>query len=123
MNKIIVSVILLAFIFVFDSNGQNKKNDVEKSKTKTEKIQKASDKTQTVDKIIQGKKGPDGQSVYEGGKGGLYYINKNGNKTYLKDTDNLIAGKQGPEGEPVYKGSQGGEYYYNKTGVKTYLKK
>lgn len=37
------------------------------------------------DKIVKGKKGPEGQPVYEGAQGGKYYINKNGNKTYLKN--------------------------------------
>jgi hypothetical protein len=121
MNKILSSIILMAFVTLLSSNAQTKKSAADSKKAKTEQTQKAADKP--TDKIIKDKKGPDGQPVYEGGKGGLYYINKNGNKTYLKDTDNLVAGKQGPEGEPVYKGPQGGEYYYNKAGVKTYLKK
>lgn len=37
------------------------------------------------DKVVKGTKGPEGQPVYEGAQGGKYYINKNGNKTYLKN--------------------------------------
>ena len=43
----------------------------------------------------------------------MYYFNKNGNKTYLKDTDKVIAGKKGPDGQVVYEGPQGGQYYIN----------
>jgi colicin import membrane protein len=63
------------------------KADVKSVKTeaKTEvKAAKEADKPGAGDKIITGQKGPDGQAVYEGPKGGTYYINKNGNKTYLK---------------------------------------
>ncbi|NJK96965.1 MAG: hypothetical protein HC905_20415 [Bacteroidales bacterium] len=60
--------------------------------------------------------------MYEGIKGGIYYINKNGNKTYLKEEDKIVSGKKGPEGQKVYLGPQGGEYYINKNGNKVYLK-
>jgi hypothetical protein len=74
------------------------------------------------DKVINGRKGPEGQAVYEGVKGGIYYINKNGNKTYLKENDKIVANKKGPDGQIVYVGPQGGEYYINKNGNKVYLK-
>ena len=48
----------------------------------TDKPQKASpaDYKTPVDKVL---KGPHGEVVHEGERGGKYYINKNGNKTYL----------------------------------------
>lgn len=48
----------------------------------TDKPQKASpaDYKTPVDKV---RKGPHGEVVHEGERGGKYYINKNGNKTYL----------------------------------------
>ena len=33
--------------------------------------------------VVKVLKGPNGEAVHEGERGGKYYINKNGNKTYL----------------------------------------
>ena len=33
--------------------------------------------------VVKSQKGPNGEVVYTGERGGKYYINKNGNKTYL----------------------------------------
>lgn len=33
--------------------------------------------------VVKSEKGPNGEVVYTGERGGKYYINKNGNKTYL----------------------------------------
>ncbi len=43
------------------------------------KANPTADKT-PVDKVL---KGPNGEVVHQGERGGKYYINKNGNKTYL----------------------------------------
>jgi hypothetical protein len=118
MNKISILGFILIFALIGTIDAQNKKPE-QKAKQQTEQVKA---KVEQSDKALAGKKGPDGQPVYEGAKGGLYYINKNGNKTYLKDNDPVIPEKKGPDGQPVYKGSQGGEYYYNKSGAKTYLK-
>jgi len=99
------------------------KTQVKEAKTVARTQVKAaeSDKSGQSDKVITGLKGPDGQPVYEGIRGGQYYINKSGNKTYLKAEDNVVPGKKGPEGQPVYVGPKGGQYYINKSGVKTYV--
>lgn len=115
MKKILV--IMFAAICVLSINGfaqQSKAKNAQKPNTEV-KAEK--------DKVVSGVKGPEGQLVYEGAKGGQYYINKNGNKTYIKDEDKVVKGKKGPEGQPVYVGPNGGEYYINKSGNKTYLKK
>jgi colicin import membrane protein len=129
MKKLIIFIVLIAFISFGAVNAQTKKSAT-KSKAKTEQVkkdakpeqvkkdaktvkekkeaktdkkvtvekkevkattgkkavkeQKASAKPESADKVIRGKKGPDGQAVYKGARGGEYYINKNGNKTYLK---------------------------------------
>ena len=61
------------------------KTDVKEAKTEAKADVKAAeaDKPGQGDKVVTGKKGPEGQSVYMGTKGGHYYINKNGHKTYL----------------------------------------
>jgi colicin import membrane protein len=87
----------------------------------TVEVKALDDKAVQTDKIISGQKGPDGQMVFEGPKGGQYYFNKNGNKTYLKPDDNIVPGKKGPDGQSVYLGPKGGQYYINKNGNKTFI--
>lgn len=102
-------------------SAQDKTKKTTQKSTTTQTTTKGTDKPDQGDKVVTGKKGPDGQAVYEGSQGGQYYINKNGNKTYLKPNDNIVKGKKGPNGETVYLGSQGGQYYVNKSGNKVYL--
>ncbi len=98
MKKLVWLLSLVMMLGVFSVNAQEKKvtkkNKTEQTPIKSEKpVKKHNEKAAKMgkpekaasgDKIIPGKKGPEGQAVYEGAKGGQYYINKNGNKTYLK---------------------------------------
>lgn len=118
MEIIRFTIVLIFLSFSYGAfSQQDKKTTPVKKETATEQ-----EKPETGDKIINGKKGPEGQPVYEGIKGGVYYINKNGNRTYLKENDKVVPGKKGPDGQKVYAGPQGGEYYINKNGNKVYLK-
>lgn len=120
MIKPFYRILFVFLVFSVSLAAQPKKaaeNAPEKKKTTT-----VVEKPDLGDKVINGRKGPDGQLVYEGVKGGIYYINKNGNKTYLKENDKVVANKKGPDGQIVYAGPQGGEYYINKNGNKVYLK-
>ncbi|NJO68233.1 MAG: hypothetical protein HC830_02240 [Bacteroidetes bacterium] len=121
MKKTIL-ISLFVSVFTIAHTYSQQKNTVTPKKASTSQTVKTPVKPETTDKIIPGKKGPEGQPVYEGIKGGIYYINKNGNKTYLKEEDKIVSGKKGPEGQKVYLGPQGGEYYINKNGNKVYLK-
>lgn len=127
-RKYLVSV-GIAIVFSISCFAQSNKNTPQKSTTQTTTANKQKpevvitpEKPETGDKAVPGRKGPEGQQVYEGIKGGIYYINKNGNKTYLKEDDKIVAGKKGPDGQKVYAGPQGGEYYINKNGNKIYLR-
>lgn len=146
MKKLLVILLSTFFVVSVNSFAQEKspksnlKPKTEQTKKKDAKIvvksddksvktdaktdaKKGTDKPVAGDKALAGAKGPDGQAVYQGSKGGQYYINKNGNKTYIKAEDKAVTGKKGPEGQPVLVGEKGGEYYINKNGNKTYLKK
>jgi colicin import membrane protein len=103
--------------------GAQKPNtqQVKKTDATPQTNKKEADKPGQGDKVVPGKKGPDGQAVYEGPKGGQYYIAKSGNKTYLKADDNVVPGKKGPDGQTVYSGPKGGQYYLKKNGDKVYL--
>ena len=74
----------------------------------------------------------DGKIIYTGPKGGKYYINKNGKKTYVKTkiddkSQDTIYKSYTPSynsgGKTIYTGPRGGKYYINSNGNKTYIKK
>jgi colicin import membrane protein len=103
MKKVVVFMMAVFLVFSLNSFSQTKtqkttkksttvqtakkeaKTDVKEAKTEAKADVKAAeaDKPGQGDKVVTGKKGPEGQSVYMGTKGGHYYINKNGHKTYL----------------------------------------
>lgn len=61
----------------------------QQAKAKTETAAKTAKKpadgrTKTGDKIDKTLKGPNGETVYTGSKGGKYYLNKKEEKVYLK---------------------------------------
>lgn len=122
MKRIYCLLLVVSLLCLNGLAQESKKSAGTKATTKKTSVTKTPDKPEAGDKVISGRKGPEGQAVYEGVKGGIYYINKNGNKTYLKEDDKLVANKKGPNGEKVYTGPKGGEYYINKNGNKIYLK-
>ncbi len=110
---------MMAALLVLSVSGYSQAKTQKSSTTQT--TTKAVDKPAQADKVVAGKKGPSGEVVYQGAQGGQYYLNKSGNKTYLKDVDSVVQGKKGPNGEVVYEGPKGGQYYLNKNGEKVYL--
>ena len=120
MKKLVAFMVVIILCGSMIGVAQDKQKGKMKSTT-TQATAQGTDKPGDGDKVVTGKKGPDGLAVYEGAKGGLYYINKNGNKTYLKADENIVQGKKGPNGETVYLGPKGGQYYLKKNGDKVYL--
>lgn len=53
--------------------------------------------------------------LYTGPRGGQYYINGNGNKTYITPQSTI-------DREYIQTGPRGGKYYINSNGNKTYIK-
>lgn len=75
-----------------------------------------------------------GKTVYTGKRGGKYYINSKGKKTYIKSNSNnsssynyskpkYYSTSSYSTGKTIYTGSRGGRYYINSNGNKTYIKK
>ena len=58
-----------------------------------------------------------GRAYYSGPRGGRYYINANGNKTYSAKSE--LVGRMLEN--KVYTGPRGGKYYINCNGNKTYI--
>jgi hypothetical protein len=63
----------------------------------------------------------DGKTVFAGSRGGHYYLNDKGEKTYVQDfVGAKIVGKT-EKGQTIYEGPRGGHYYYNDNGNKVYV--
>lgn len=120
MKKIFVLMMITLFTLSLNMSAQDKTKKETKATTTQSQV-KSNDKSAQSDKVVAGKKGPNGEAVYQGTQGGQYYVNKSGAKTYLKDTDKVVEGKKGPNGEIVYVGPKGGQYYLNQNGEKVYL--
>lgn len=68
------------------------------------------------------------RTIYSGSRGGKYYINRNGNKTYIKSKKKPRSNYSSPSyktkssGRTIHTGPRGGRYYINSNGNKTYIK-
>ena len=65
----------------------------------------------------------DGKTVYAGSRGGHYYLNDKGDRTYVKDFVGAKVVGSTKDGRPIYEGPRGGHYYYSASGNKTYVSK
>ena len=80
-------------------------------------------------------KDKEGRMIFEGAKGGKYYLTASGAKAYVTDSkpdikkdtksdaknDDKQVGKD-KEGRMIFEGPRGGKYYINASGAKTYVK-
>lgn len=89
MNKYLLTILLLLFQVPFYVQAQQNTTAVKKEKKEKNEPNKHGHKqdnrTKTGDPVVKNKKGPHGETVYLGEKGGHYYLNKGGNKVYIKD--------------------------------------
>jgi len=98
-----------------ESKKAEGKETTSKNKGKKETTQKSEDP-------VVGKT-KDGKPVYEGERGGFYYLTESGNKSYVNDfVGAKIVGKTA-DGLPIYEGPRGGRFYYSASGEKVYVKK
>ncbi|HEY0261635.1 MAG TPA: hypothetical protein VGB95_01310 [Chitinophagales bacterium] len=82
--KVLLAAMLLAISVNF-ATAQTAPKAAAKTETKSEtKRPNADGRTKTGDKINKSLKGPNGETVYTGPKGGNYYLDKKDNKVYLK---------------------------------------
>ncbi len=61
------------------------------------------------------------RTIHTGPRGGKYYINSNGNKTYVKSKSTYGAPRS-TSSRTIHTGPRGGKYYINSNGNKTYVK-
>ena len=82
MKKLIIILLVMCFALTMPCESKIVKrgnNWIQVDSTSTKKSNKPADKVVGIYTDKSGKKYP----VYQGPKGGYYYINKNGKKTYL----------------------------------------
>jgi colicin import membrane protein len=94
---------------------------VKKAAKKEAKAEKVKDAVKANDEAVG--KTNDGKVVFAGSKGGHYYLNDKGDKTYVKDFVGAKIIGQTKDGKSIYEGPRGGHYYYNDKGDKVYVKK
>jgi colicin import membrane protein len=136
-------VLMLAFALVLsqgNATAQKKESGkaVKKAETKDTKAEAKEKKTESKQKAPGSNakkdapsksedpavgKTKDGKTVYEGARGGFYYLTEAGNKSYVQDfVGSKIVGKTA-DGLPIYEGPRGGRFYYSASGEKVYVKK
>ena len=112
MKRLIPLLVLIAALLAVQANAQEMKSSA-KSKTAM--------KAAKSDDPVVGKTA-DGKAVYEGSRGGFYYLTDKGAKTYVKDfVGAKIVGKT-KDGLNIYEGPKGGKFYYSAKGDKVYVK-
>lgn len=107
-----------------DKKVQSRQVAEEKADRKAkEKKAEAGEKEQSKSEDPVVGKTKDGKPVYEGARGGFYYLTEGKNKAYVKDfVGAKVVGKT-PDGYTIYEGPRGGHFYYNDSGNKMYIKK
>lgn len=65
----------------------------------------------------------DGKPVYEGSRGGHYFLSGSGQKVYVKEFVGAKIVGRTAKGQNIYEGPRGGHFYYNENGDKVYVKK
>jgi hypothetical protein len=128
MTKLL-TVLVLSFSMVLVQNNsftqKKEKSKIEKKAEGKETTSKNKGKKETTQKSedpVVGKT-KDGKPVYEGARGGFYYLTESGNTSYVNDfVGAKIVGKTA-DGLPIYEGPRGGRFYYSASGEKVYVKK
>ncbi|MBI5474553.1 MAG: hypothetical protein HY961_19625 [Ignavibacteriae bacterium] len=64
-----------------------------------------------------------GEPVYEGARGGHYYIGVSGEKVFVKEFVGAKIVDKTHDGQNIFEGSNGGRFYYNAGGMKVYVRK
>jgi len=116
MKKLLPLLVLIAALLAVQS-GATAQKKAAKGKTATTA---AKDDRKNVDPAVGTT--ADGKTVYEGSKGGHYYLSDKGDKVYVKDfVGAKIVGKT-KDGQNIFEGPKGGKFYYNAKGDKIYVK-
>lgn len=110
MKRFLPLLILIAALLAVQSGAQAQKKDAKSKTSATKNEDPAVGKT------------ADGKTVFEGSKGGHYFLNDKGDKTYVKDfVGAKIVGKT-KDGQNIFEGPKGGKFYYSAKGDKVYVK-
>ena len=123
MSRLLTVLVLSFAIALGQSNSFTQKKEKSKIEKKAEskKIEGKKSTQKSEDPVVG--KTKDCKPVYEGERGGFYYLTESGNKSYVNDfVGAKIVGKTA-DGLPIYEGPRGGRFYYSASGEKVYVKK
>lgn len=121
MKKLCAVFILLAIFVTGQTAMLAQKKEAGKAKTAVTKPTETKKETRSDDPAVG--KTADGKTVFEGSKGGHYFLTGKGEKSYVKDfVGAKIVGKTA-DGKNIFEGPKGGRFYYNDKGDKVYPKK
>jgi len=119
MKRLLPLLVLIA-AFLAVQSGATAQKKAAKGKTTTAATKDDKGGSKSADPAVG--KTTDGKTVYEGSKGGHYYLSDKGDKVYVKDfVGAKIVGKT-KDGQNIFEGPKGGKFYYNAKGDKIYVK-
>ena len=119
MKKLLPLLVLIAALLAVQS-GATAQKKAAKGKTAATAAKDDKGTAKSADPAVG--KTTDGKTVYEGSKGGHYYLSDKGDKVYVKDfVGARIVGKT-KDGQNIFEGPKGGNFYYNAKGDKVYVK-
>jgi colicin import membrane protein len=132
LTALLVCLVIAGYPSTADANQKPAKKPATKeaaatppSKSSTKRTAKemppAPPSNKSVDPVVG--KTATGKAVYEGSRGGFYFLTESGNRSYVQDFIGAkIVGKT-TDGKNIYEGPRGGRFYYNDKGDKIYQKK
>jgi hypothetical protein len=121
MKKLCAVIMLCAFVVAGPAALLAQKKEAGKAKTTVAKPKDVVKEAKSSDPAVG--KTADGKTVFEGAKGGHYYLNDKGEKSYVKEfVGAKIVGKTA-DGKNIFEGPKGGRFFYNDKGDKVYQKK
>jgi hypothetical protein len=119
MKKLFPLLLFLAAFLAVQSGALAQKKD---AMTKTTAAKAGDDKKAPKGDDPAVGKTTEGKTVFEGSRGGYYYLSDKGGKVYVKDfVGAKIVGKT-KDGLNIYEGPKGGKFYYSAKGDKVYVK-
>ena len=119
MKRLIPLIIIIAALLAVQTSVRAQEME---TKTKTTAKKGGDDKKGAKNEDPAVGKTADGKTVFAGSRGGFYYLNDKGNKSYVKDfVGAKIVGKT-KDGMNIYEGPKGGKFYYNAKMDKVYVK-
>lgn len=122
MKKLILAVSAFAVLASYSNiHAQQTDGGVKQAPVRQIEKKQVAPSSAAADPVDPKMKGPKGETIYTGPKGGKYYMNSDNQRQYVNShVDKKL---KGPKGETVFIGPNDGRYYFGAKGEKIYLSK